>query len=226
MCHPKSNSGTLPRRNKNLIRILESFVILPAIALSMPFGGFFGTVKSDINTIPQIVLAQDIDENVGLPAMKKAAEDKAKILEAQAKAIDAYFGARGMPLKGTGLKMAQEADKNEIDWRLMPAIAVRESTGGKYACKSVPNSFFGWGSCKIGFKSKDEAIESLARNLSGNNPNTDHHYTKGKTTKEILQKYNPPSIIPNYAGEVMAIMDAMGAKDLGKTETSVTTVTT
>ena len=36
-----------------------------------------------------------------------------------------------MPLFGMGMKMCKEAEKNELDWRLLPAIAVRESTGGK-----------------------------------------------------------------------------------------------
>ena len=59
---------------------------------------------------------------------------------------------------------------------------------------------------KIGFSSINEAIETVGRNLGGNNPNTDHHYAD-KTVKEILQKYNPPSIVPNYAEKVIRIMN-------------------
>ncbi|MEO5635374.1 MAG: hypothetical protein ABIR14_02190 [Candidatus Paceibacterota bacterium] len=140
-------------------------------------------------------------------------EIREKTLKAQGKAIDAYFRARGMPLKGTGRKMAEEAEKNGLDYRLLPAIAVVESTGGKHACKRVANSFFGWGSCKISFESKDKAIEIVARNLGGNNPNTAHHYD-GKTTKQILQKYNPPSIVPKYAGNVMRVMNSIGDAEI------------
>lgn len=226
LCLDKANHATAHSgRNKNLIRILESFVILPAITVAMPLGGLFGMMQtSTTQGVPQIVLAQ---QNIGantLFAFNQAQDEKVQTLEAQAKAIDAYFGAYNMPLKGTGMKMAEEAHKNGLDWRLIPAIAVRESTGGKFACKSVSNSFFGWGSCKISFKSKDEAIESIARNLSGNNPNTDHHYPKGQTTLQILKKYNPPSIVPKYADQVMAIMDAIGTKDLGTTKPTEKTV--
>jgi hypothetical protein len=87
-----------------------------------------------------------------------------------------------------------------------PAIAVRESTGGKYACKSVSYSAFGWGSCKISFKSYDHAIEVMATNLGGNNPKTARYYDN-KSVKDILETYNPPSVVPTYAKEVMAIMD-------------------
>ncbi len=145
-------------------------------------------------------------------SLKQEAELKVLHDQAKADAIDAYFQERGMPLSGAGMKMVLEAEKNDIDWRLLPAIAIRESTGGKYSCKKVTNNPFGWGSCKIGFKSNDEAIETVARNLGGNNPNTDHHYA-GKNTKQILQKYNPPSIVPFYAEQVMKIMDAIGGAD-------------
>lgn len=213
-CHPKASSGNPFVRNKNLIRILESFVVLPAIVLSMPFGGIFGAAEGDTTSIaPHIVFAQQNTEAVSTLSLNKAILEKEKTIAYQAQAIDDYFSARKMPLKGTGMKMAQEADKNNLDWRLLPAIAVRESTGGKHACKSVPNSFFGWGSCKIGFNSKDHAIEVIAKNISGNNPKTEHYYS-GKTTEQILKKYNPPSVIPNYAAEVMAIMDAIGQKDV------------
>ena len=150
------------------------------------------------------------------------AEAEARAQKAQkAEAIDAYFEAYGMPLAGTGMKMVEEAEKNDIDWRLLPAIAVRESTGGKHACKGATYNSFGWGSCKINFKSNEQAIETVARNLGGNNPNTDHHYA-GKTTLQILQKYNPPSIVKRYAQQVMAIMDDIGVPDI-EISTSATT---
>ncbi len=139
-------------------------------------------------------------------------EDSLAPQKAKAEAIDAYFLAHDMPLAGTGMKMVIESENQNIDWRLLPAIAVRESTGGKNSCNRVKNNPFGWGSCKIGFKTMEEAIETVAKNLGGNNPNTEHHYS-GKTTKEILRKYNPPSIVPRYAEQVIAIMNVIGEEE-------------
>ena len=172
---------------------MESLVLLPIMAFSMPSG---------MPVIPQIVLSQK--ENIQIQTLK-----------AQAEAIDAYFDARNMPLAGTGMKMAEEAEKNSIDWRLLPAIAVRESTGGKFECKRADFNAFGWGSCKIDFKSNEHAIETVARNLGGNNPNTARHY-ENKTTMQILRAYNPPSIVKRYAEQVVSIMDAIGAEDMMK----------
>lgn len=226
MCLPKDGHAHALSRNRNLIRFLQSFVVLPVITVAMPFTGLVGVMKADTAVSSSIALAEPSTAqvvpaspslaplNLGKLALDQAMDEKAQILEAQGKAIDAYFKTRNMPLYGTGLKMATEADKNGIDWRLLPAIAVRESTGGKHACKSAKNSFFGWGSCKISFNSKEEAIETVARNLGGNNPNTDHHYSKGKTTKQILEKYNPRSIVAHYPEQVMAIMDAIGPEDV------------
>ena len=133
-------------------------------------------------------------------------------LQIKADAIDSYFKVRGLPFASLGMKMVLEAEKNNLDWRLLPAIAMRESTGGKFDCKKADFNAFGWGSCKIGFKSHEEAIEVVAKNLGGNNPNTARHYDN-KTTMQILRAYNPPSIVKRYAEQVMAIMDAIGEAD-------------
>jgi hypothetical protein len=114
--------------------------------------------------------------------------------------------------------MVQAAEDNDLDWRLIPAIAVRESTGGKNDCDHVRNNPFGWGSCKIGFYSIDQAIDTIAANLGGNNPNTARHYDN-KTTKQILHAYNPPSIVPRYAEQVMSIMSDIGAPEMATVAT-------
>ncbi len=186
--------------------------------MSVPMGGLAQAGYQAVSN-SQIVLSAQ--QNMGandLTATKTAVDPKLVAQVAKAKAIDAYFEAHDMPLKGTGLKMVQEAEKNELDWRLVAAIAVRESTGGKHDCTSVANNPFGWGSCKIGFKSVDEAIETVARNLGGNNPNTAQHYDN-KSTIQILRAYNPPSVIPQYAQQVIAIMTAIGTPDVGTTTT-------
>lgn len=205
---------SLNMKNKNLIRFVESFIILPALTISssMPAGSISQAVLNIVNT----------PSAVSLEKQNNQPSDIEKIKAQKAESIDAYFRARNMPLAGTGMKMVLEAEKNEIDWRLLPAIAVRESTGGKNACKKVENNSFGWGSCKIGFDSNEEAIEIVARNLGGNNPNTARHYDD-KTTKQILRAYNPPTIVRRYAEQVMDIMNAIGVEDTESTPLAIAT---
>ncbi len=177
--------------------ILRSFIVIPMIATSLSLSAFTASVD-------QFVSANSDDQAVSI-------QDKALQVEREEKAaqIDAYFSKGNMPLEGFGMKMVLEAEKNDIDWRLIPAIAVRESTGGMYACKKATFSAFGWGSCKISFKSYDHAIEVLAQNLGGNNPKTARYYDN-KSVKDILETYNPPSVVPTYAREVIAVMNKIG----------------
>ncbi|MHB8652009.1 MAG: hypothetical protein ACYC8S_02635 [Minisyncoccota bacterium] len=122
-----------------------------------------------------------------------------------AEQIDTYFKERDMPLAGYGEAMVAAANKHGLDWRLLPAIAVRESSGGKQMCGNNP---FGWGSCKIKFKSIDEAIETIALNLGGKNPATSAYYG-GTTTRGKLHQYNG-TVVPTYVDEVFAIMYQLG----------------
>lgn len=207
--------------NKKIIRFVESLIILPVFTMVAPLGGIQTTNIPIVSNLQNVSSPTEYIKTDTQLAFSQALEQKEQISNLKAEAIDTYFSKYHMPLAGTGEEMVEAAEKYDIDWRLLPAIAVRESTGGKYACKSVPHSFFGWGSCTIGFKSDAEAIEVLAKNLSGNNKNTAVHYS-GKTTKQILEKYNPPSIVPNYASQVMRIMDSIGTKDIIVTSNTLT----
>jgi len=115
--------------------------------------------------------------------------------------LDVYFKKWNMPLEGYGAKFVEEADKYGLDWRFLPAIGVRESSGGKHMRNNNP---FGWASCKVAFKDFNEAIEVLALNLSGNNPSTAKYY-KDNSIDDKLWFYNG-SVIPSYPGEVKYIM--------------------
>ena len=176
-----------------IYRFAQSFIAIPLVLATSMSTVQFPDITSGAPAIEMVAPTLSYDE---LP----------EVMEARALAIDTYYKERNMPLEGYGKKMVEEALKNDIDWRLLPAISVRESTGGKHACKRVKNSNFGFGSCKINFESIDKEIEIVARNLGGNNPKTSHHYDN-KTTKQILQAYNPPSVVPTYAQDVMKIMD-------------------
>ncbi len=148
---------------------------------------------------PIVVLSQDAptvqSEAITTPEEKDRKERAAK--------IDAVLARYDSPLEGYGKKFVEAADENGIDFRLVAAIAGQESTFGKHACKKAANSFLGYGSCKISFKSVDEAIEKVSASLGGNNEATARHYD-GKTTEQILKKYN--SVRQTYSKEVMKIM--------------------
>jgi hypothetical protein len=131
-------------------------------------------------------------------------EAKVETIDERAERIDAYFEKRGMPLTGYGAKFVEVADKYGIDWRLLPAIGVRESSGGKHLMNNNP---FGWGSAKIPFTDFNDAIEVVAYNLSGNNPNTARYYKDTDSYKKLW--YYNGTVMPTYPDEVIAIMNMM-----------------
>lgn len=116
-----------------------------------------------------------------------------------AKAIDDYYDHHNCFLAGYGKYFIEEAIRNRSDWRMIPAIAMRESTGGNDMFR--PNNPFGWGS--VSFSSIQQAISTVTRNLAGNNPKTASYY-RNKTVHEKLRKYN--SVIDAYPDEVREIM--------------------
>lgn len=198
-------------KNNKIIHFVQSLVFVPVV-----FGGIHST------EIYQNMLVQKLNTEASATVTIDP-EVVLKEIETQKKAesIDAYFKKYDMPLEGMGMKMVIEAEKNGLDWRLLAAIAVRESTGGKFACKTVGYNSFGWGSCKLGFNSNEEAIETVGRNLGGNHSKTAHHYAN-KTTKEILRAYNPPSVVPRYAEQVISIMNAIGDEEVEVAEQLIT----
>ncbi len=142
--------------------------------------------------------------------------DQAQALrEEKAAKIDAYYTKKKMKLAGHGMGMVIASEKYGLDPYMMAAIALKETGGGNVTCpitmKRTGNldyrhNVFGWGSCTITFKSYEEAFDTIAKNLTGNNPATAKHYA-GKDTVSILESYNPRHIVADYPEQIMAIMD-------------------
>lgn len=184
---------SIMQKNKTYLRFMNSFVALPFMLATLPFG-------------PQSFMTLPATSIVNQDHIVEAVRQEDLVRKDRATKIDAYFAKIGSPLEGYGAKFIEEAEKNGIEWNMVAAIGMRESTGGIHSCKKVDNNFFGWGSCRIGFDSIDHAIEIVSKNLGGNNPNTAYHYDN-KETYAILQAYNPPSIVKHYAEQVIGIMD-------------------
>ena len=180
---------------KKIIKFLRSSVTIPMFAI-VPFTGIVSIPN------PAVVISQNIIEKSSVITTQEES-----IRNEKAAKVDALLASYKSPLEGYGMKFVTEAEKNGIDYRLLVAIAGRETTFARPTsmCKNAKaqNNPFGWGSCKIGFSSIDDAIEQLSAHLGGNNDNTDHLYAD-KTTAQILRKYN--SVVKNYPAEVMQIM--------------------
>ena len=88
----------------------------------------------------------------------------------------------------------QAADSHELDYRLLPAISLVESTCGAY---ERMNNRWGWASTQSGFESVPAGIDYITEQLA-ENPKY-----KGKSVKEKLFTYNP---FPQYVRQVERLM--------------------
>lgn len=122
----------------------------------------------------------------------------------QAAKIDQYFANNNLPLAGYGKFFVETSDKYNLDWRLLAAIAMRESTGGKNPCPNGSKNVFGWHSCKTYFKTYEEAIDKVGQHLAGEVKSTAGYY-KNKTIPQKLKRYN--SVIPDYTQDIYSIMN-------------------
>jgi hypothetical protein len=86
------------------------------------------------------------------------------------------------------------ADRHGVDWRLLPAIAMVESSGGKY---HPANNIFGWNNGNYRFESIPASIYYLAFRLSS------MEYYRQKDLDGVLWTYNP---IPGYSGKIKNAM--------------------
>lgn len=115
----------------------------------------------------------------------------------RASVLKSFLLERSMPIAEYAELFIVAADTYSLDWRLLPAIGIRESSGGKAQCGHNP---FGWGSCQgYNFTAAEEAIAYVSWRLS------ESPYYQGKDTYEKLRTYN--SEIETYPDEVIAIME-------------------
>lgn len=83
------------------------------------------------------------------------------------------------------------ADRYKLDFRLLPAIAMQESNGGKRLPKDSYNPFgYGiYGSKVLRFASFQEALEKVAKGLK-----RDYIDQGLENPDQIMAKYTPPSL--------------------------------
>lgn len=108
--------------------------------------------------------------------------------------LEAFLKSHGCPAPLLIGEYLRAADTNGIDYRLLPAVSVRESTCGLHARM---NNRWGWDSARTGFETLARGVHFVAHELAFG------RYYRGKTTEEKLRVYNPN---PNYPSEVKRLM--------------------
>lgn len=108
--------------------------------------------------------------------------------------IKEFFIARQAPAGIHAEDFLLAADRNRLDWRLLPSVAVVESSGGKYYRN---NNILGWDSCNQAFPTIEAGIHHVALRLS------ESPLYRGKSLDEILTVYNKNRSYPRRVKNLM-----------------------
>jgi len=108
--------------------------------------------------------------------------------------LEAFFKAYDCPGPLHVQEYLRAADSHALDYRMLPAISLVESTCGAF---ERMNNRWGWDSVQSGFPSVPAGIDYISGQLA------EAPQYKGKTVKEKLFTYNP---YPEYVRQVERLM--------------------
>lgn len=109
-----------------------------------------------------------------------------------------YLANRGAPLAEYAEVFVTAADYYNIDYRLVAAISVIESSGGEHTFR--PYNAWGWG--KMTFENWEQGIWTVSEGLA-------KYYSRGLTTPDLISTYYCPPNATNWARNVNYVMNAM-----------------
>jgi hypothetical protein len=123
-----------------------------------------------------------------------ASDNTPPVADPRSVRLEAFFKAYDCPAPLHVNEYLRAADSYALDYRLLPAISLVESTCGAF---EKMNNRWGWDSAQSGFPSVPAGIEFVTAQLA-ENPSY-----KGKSVKEKLFTYNP---YPQYVRQVQRLM--------------------
>lgn len=124
--------------------------------------------------------------------------------------LQAFLRQYDSPLEKYSVDFIRSADKYDLDWRLVVAIAGTESTFGKHIPPGSYNAW-GWGiptgaSSGVGFTSWTDGIDTVSRGLKNN------YINKGATTIDQIGRIYAAS--PFWAAHVGYFLDKIQSFNL------------
>lgn len=179
---------------KNTILVFSFFTLTPLVLLVSLFS-LFSLTKYSHNEKGSVLGINAINLSgvkvfASLPTDLTTTYGYAVASDAREEILKQYLTYYKSPLVPYVKNIIEEADKNELDFRLIVAIAQKESN----LCKIIPPETFncwGWGihsKGTLGFSSYEEGIETVSKGLKEN------YIDKGyKTIEDIMSKYTPLS---------------------------------
>ncbi|OGE14283.1 hypothetical protein A2769_01290 [Candidatus Daviesbacteria bacterium RIFCSPHIGHO2_01_FULL_37_27] len=142
---------------------------------------------------PQVVISKSNEYRLyqALPVNKLLISENINHGDARSLIIEEFFRSRNSPLAEFAADFIAVSDFYQLDFRLLPAISMQESNGGKKVPEGTFNPFgYGiYGSKKVHFDGWGDAIETVGKALREDYLNEGLH-----NPEQIMAKYTPPSL--------------------------------
>lgn len=153
-----------------------------------------------VSILPKTTSAHTPLEVHNLSAQLAQADVNSVDTDLRVVALENIFKKYNSPLQGQAKYYVYYADKNGVDWKLLPAISGLESTYAKFMMPGSYNAY-GWGGGHIYFDSWEDGIDTITSALRKN------YYDRGADTiYEIGPIYAEadhwPATVTKFADEI------------------------
>lgn len=141
-----------------------------------------------------------------LPSTQNIFGDKIQIADSRTEILRQFFARYKSPLEPLASYFVKKAEEYQLDFRLLPAIAMQETN---LCLKSQPDSYNCWGFGVYGgkyryFDSYEQAIDIISKTLA-----LRYRNTHGLVTPEEIEKMYNPNSSGAWAFSVNHFMDVM-----------------
>lgn len=178
-----------------LTGILFAGISLHTLSGRMPVAKVEANLYENINVGAMTANTDNIADESQVYKIGIAPREEIETTDERVHKIRKYLESRNSPLAPHAEEFVKAADHYGIDYRIVAAISIIESGGGKKCFK--PHNAWGWG--KSGFSSWSEGIWEVSKGIS-------KYYSKGMTTPRLISySYCPPSS-DAWAGKVQGVM--------------------
>lgn len=173
---------------KKLFLLTSFFTITPILLILIFIYLSFLSFSNYHKTISSVFTHTKTVAYAALPSMQNIFENEISKKDARVELVRQFFARYNSPLEPYASDIVTAADANDLDFRLLPAIAMQESNLCKKAPKDSHNCWgFGiYGKNVRRFNNFPEAINIVSKTLAKD------YLGKGLTSpEEIVSKYTP-----------------------------------
>ena len=187
---------------KKLVLLTSYFLVTPVFVALLIFYQIY-LHQANIAT-PKVLGVQEVNatltsvnSEVSIPSIESS------VRISRIETLEAFFKRYNSPLEEFATDIVDNADKYGLDYRLLPAIAMQESTLCLKAPRDTNNCWgFGiYGKKRTAFPSLADAIETISRTLA-----REYHAQGLIEPVDIMSKYTP-SNSGEWAENVSYVMD-------------------